>query len=216
MTWGIIKQQYVPAQIGEFFGGGYFAGYMSQTFNSVPTHALIVAPATPGTIINVSYRSSSGTSNALSFSDGVFNMTQLEIAGITNYPAANFCKSLTIGGYADWYLPSIYEYDIALFNLKAFDGSNATTVGSNSIAVPRRNINYTTSYPGQTSVGLFKTGGSQAFRTVFYWSSTDTNNASNAYSINFGSSGGAGAIGNETKTFSGNGYSARAFRRIAL
>lgn len=40
-------QQY-PAVIGEAFGGGYFAGYISHTADGNPTHALIVAPRAAG------------------------------------------------------------------------------------------------------------------------------------------------------------------------
>jgi len=40
--------QYVPVNIGEELGGGYFAGYISHTADGVPTHALIVAPRANG------------------------------------------------------------------------------------------------------------------------------------------------------------------------
>jgi len=31
MSWIISTRQYIPAIIGEAFGGGYFAGYISHT-----------------------------------------------------------------------------------------------------------------------------------------------------------------------------------------
>ena len=31
MSWLISAKQYIPAVIGEPFGGGYFAGYISHT-----------------------------------------------------------------------------------------------------------------------------------------------------------------------------------------
>jgi hypothetical protein len=40
-------QQY-PTFIGEPFGGGFFAGYISHTANGIATHALIVAPVESG------------------------------------------------------------------------------------------------------------------------------------------------------------------------
>jgi len=40
--------QYVPVNIGDEFGGGYFAGYISHTADGNPTHALIVAPRATG------------------------------------------------------------------------------------------------------------------------------------------------------------------------
>jgi hypothetical protein len=43
MSWLVTAKQYIPAVIGEEFGGGYFAGYISHTADGNPTHALIVA-----------------------------------------------------------------------------------------------------------------------------------------------------------------------------
>jgi hypothetical protein len=48
MSWLITPQQPIPAVIGEPFGGGYFAGYISHTADGNPTHALIVAPRATG------------------------------------------------------------------------------------------------------------------------------------------------------------------------
>lgn len=49
---------YVPVNVGDAYGGGYFAGYLSLTADGNPTHALIVAPratgATGGTYPNAS------------------------------------------------------------------------------------------------------------------------------------------------------------------
>jgi hypothetical protein len=40
----LSRTQLIPAVIGEPWGGGYFAGYISHTADGNPTHALIVAP----------------------------------------------------------------------------------------------------------------------------------------------------------------------------
>jgi hypothetical protein len=48
MSWVITGSQPFPAVIGEAFGGGYFAGYISHTADGNPTHALIVAPRATG------------------------------------------------------------------------------------------------------------------------------------------------------------------------
>jgi hypothetical protein len=50
MSWLITGKQYIPAVIGEAFGGGYFAGYISHTADGNPTHALIVAPKATGEV----------------------------------------------------------------------------------------------------------------------------------------------------------------------
>jgi hypothetical protein len=39
MSWLITPQQRIPTVIGEPFGGGYFAGYISHTADGNPTHA---------------------------------------------------------------------------------------------------------------------------------------------------------------------------------
>jgi hypothetical protein len=44
MSWQVTGKQKFPAVIGEPFGGGFFAGYISHTADGNPTHALIVAP----------------------------------------------------------------------------------------------------------------------------------------------------------------------------
>ena len=48
MSWVITGAQPFPAVIGEAFGGGFFAGYISHTADGSPTHALIVAPRATG------------------------------------------------------------------------------------------------------------------------------------------------------------------------
>jgi hypothetical protein len=44
----LSRTQLIPAVIGEAWGGGYFAGYISHTADGNPTHALIVAPRATG------------------------------------------------------------------------------------------------------------------------------------------------------------------------
>jgi hypothetical protein len=48
MSWQVTGKQKFPAVIGEPFGGGFFAGYISHTADGNPTHALIVAPRADG------------------------------------------------------------------------------------------------------------------------------------------------------------------------
>jgi hypothetical protein len=153
MSWRITPTQPIPAVIGESFGGGYFAGYISHTADGNPTHALIVAPRLEGatgtgytltTLLNWK-TTNTGTANTLSDFDGAANTAAMVTAGIADHPAANFCKNLSIGGFSDWYLPARYELDIAYFNLKPGTGANDTAWGSNIYSVPRRNNNNTRS-----------------------------------------------------------------------
>jgi hypothetical protein len=218
MTWLITAKQYIPAVIGEAFGGGYFAGYISHTADGNPTHALIVAPKAEGATgtgytVSTNYAwktSNTTTTSADSSYDGAGNTAAMVSAGISDHPAAQFCTQLTIAGFSDWYLPSRLELEIAYFNLKPTTALNNTSFGINSYAVPPRSSNYTLIYPSQTLLTLFNTS-SEAFAAQRHWSSTDYS-SSVAYDNNFVT--GQISIGSgASKT---TPLPVRAFRRIAL
>jgi hypothetical protein len=217
MSWVITGAQPFPAVIGEAFGGGYFAGYISHTADGNPTHALIVAPRATGatgtgytltTTLKLKNTQTS-TPGADSFFDGVANTAAMVTEGIANFPAAQFCTELSIEGFTDWYLPSRFELTIAYFNLKPTSTLNVilASTGPNIYAVPPRSGSYTTDYPAQTPISAFNTS-AEAFSTARYWSSTETA-ASAAWDINFGT-------GSEQVPPIELTRNVRAFRRIAL
>jgi hypothetical protein len=216
MSWLITGSQPIPAVIGEPFGGGYFAGYISHTADGNPTHALIVAPRATGATgtgytltTNLAWKTTAtATAGATSAFDGAANTAAIVTAGIADHPAAEFCVNRNIGGFTDWYLPARYELDIAYFNLKPSTDANSTSWGTNIYAVPQRNSNWTTTYPAQTALTAFNTT-AEAFVATFHSSSSE-NSAGNYWGVVFTS---GGQSGNLTKT---NGTRVRAFRRIAL
>jgi len=170
----------VEPNIGDAYGGGYFAGYISHTADGVATHRLIVAPAATGasgtgytltTMLTVKTTASATTGTGSGF-DGAANTAAMVTAGIASHPAAEFCVNLSIGGFTDWYLPSRLELEIAYFNLKPGTDNNTTGSGVNAYSVPARVANYTTTVPGQTAVSAFQTGNSEAFLPNLHWSST--------------------------------------------
>jgi hypothetical protein len=194
MTWQITGIQKFPAVIGEPFGGGFFAGYISHTADGNPTHALIVAPRADGATgtgytlttnrkwadETVDVPAHATLIGASSDFDGKAN-TDLMMSLIADstysagaFPAAQFCADLSIGGHTDWYLPARYELDIAYFNLKPGTTANNTDWGSNIYSVPKRDNNYTANYPQQTYVTAFNTS-AEAFDAGFHWSSTEGN-----------------------------------------
>jgi hypothetical protein len=211
----LSRTQLIPAVIGEAWGGGYFAGYISHTADGSPTHALIVAPRLEGatgtgytlTTMLAWKTANTTTAGTTSDFDGSANTAAMVTAGIADHPAANFCKNLSIGGFTDWYLPARYELDIAYFNLKPSTDANSTSWGTNIYAVPQRNINYTATYPAQTALTAFNTT-AEAFAVVNHWSSSE-GDATNGWRVNFGNGGQIG--GSKTST-----SRVRAFRRIAL
>jgi len=166
-------------EIGDAYQGGFFAGLISYAANSVATHGLIVAPAATGAsgtgytiATDLQWKTSntltSGTSSPF---DGLANSNSMNNA---LHPAAQFCRSLSIGGYSDWYLPARYELDIAYENLKPTASTNSTVWGINPYSVPESTVNRTSGDPAQTPLAAFQSGGSEAFSVARpHWSSTE-------------------------------------------
>jgi hypothetical protein len=216
MSWLITGKQYIPAVIGEPFGGGYFAGYISHTADGNPTHALIVAPAATGATgtgytltTNLQWKTTANsTAGTTSSFDGSANTAAMVTAGIASHPAAQFCTGLNIGGFTDWYLPARYELDIAYSNLKPTTTANLASTGTNIYSIPQRNSNFTAAYPAQTFIASFA-GGSEAFvATAGHWSSTEFSAAA-GWDLTFSN-------GFQDNSGKANTRRVRAFRRIAL
>ena len=101
-----------------------------------------------------------------------------------SHPAAQFCRTLTIGGYDDWYLPATQEWDILWRAFKPEATPNGTYTGAdygaNPYAVPQAG-NYTDNNPPLTSVLAFRDGGAESLKhfdesygddPFFHWTST--------------------------------------------
>jgi hypothetical protein len=209
--------------IGNAFQGGFFAGYISHTANGVATHALIVAPRATGAsgagypvTTSLTVRTTAApTTGSSSLFNGVANTDNMAAIGLALFPAAQFCRGLSIGGYTDWYLPSVLELDIIYKNLKPSTESNSTSFGTNAYAVPPRDTNHTAGDPARTSVAIFQApSGSERFESQpggdNHWSSTITSaGSSNAW--RFGMSNGfQQSLGVD------NPQLVRAIRRVAL
>ena len=208
--------------IGQFYQGGYFAGYISHTSNSTATHGLIVAPKETGESSSLQWKTTTTTTSGTdSEYDGAANTASMSN---TNHPAANYCAGLTIDGYSDWYLPAPYELEIAYYNLKPTTDSNEIDepgYGTNSYAVPQRSSNYTAGDPAQTSVAAFQAGnfgeedGREYFGANGYWSSTESSISNDpatrtyAWMLDFQN-------GEQILKFKTTGQRVRAFRKFAV
>lgn len=160
--------------IGDAYQGGFFAGYISHTANGVATHGLIVAPAASGSNGGATLQwktTNTTTSGTTSVFNGATNSANMNNA---SHPAAQYCEGRSIGGYTDWYLPALYELDIAYENLKPTTDANQTIHGFNPYSVPNRTANRTAGAPAQTSIVAFQAGGVEAFATQC-WTSTEHN-----------------------------------------
>lgn len=206
----------LPA-IGSSFGGGFFAGAVSETQNGVPTYLLVVAPratgyfGTAGGFTQPKYRTSPGLdSGALSTIDGATNTANIANA---DHPAALLCADLVTGGFSDWYLPALFELEIAYYNLKPTTQSNTGSV-ANGYAVPAT-TGYTSGVPGQTAVSAFQAGGAEAFLSEGHWTSTQYPYAGGFDNFAFIQRFNDGFIGPLQKD-TGFGAPARAFRKVLV
>ena len=164
--------------IGDPFGGGFFAGYISETADGVATHMLIVSPKASGETTAAWDTVGGATTGFTSVIDGPTNSAGLAALG-ARYAAATFCEGLTINGYSDWYLPARNELEVAYYNLKNVTQANYIATGNkgnNANAVPPWepvSTNYTAARPAQTTVDAFKVGGVEAFADYYFWSSSE-------------------------------------------
>lgn len=200
-----------PNAIGDAYAGGYYAGDISYAGNGIATHRLVIAPAATGynggagIQLKTSLTATTGTSSTV---DGAANTAAMSLA---THPAANYCVGLNVGGYADWYLPALYELEIAYYNLKPSTTQNGTSIGSNPYSVPTRTTLYTTSVPARVALAAFQTGGAEAFLAVDHWTSTQVTGAeANNHMLSFFAGG---------QTFTGKTSTSpkvRAFRKVAI
>ena len=195
----------IPA-IGSVFGGGFFAGQISTTGNSIADYNLVVGPLASAQSTLQWKTSNTSTAGTSSVINGPANSAAMNNA---IHPAAQFCEGLTVGGFSDWYMPAKNELEVCYYNLKPSTASNNTGSGINTNAVPARASNYTSGTPAQTSATAFQTGGAERFGTDPYWSSTEFS-AANAVGQYFGD----GGQSNYSKT--AGFYRVRAVRRIAV
>jgi hypothetical protein len=195
----------LPA-IGAAFGGGFFAGQISTTGNSIADYNLVVGPVASAQNSSKQFKTSNTGGDPTSVIDGPANSAAMNDA---SHPAAQFCEGLTIGGFSDWYMPAKNELEVCYYNLKPGTISNNLSSGTNTNAVPSRGSNYTSGNPAQTSAAAFvESTGAEAFDALVYWSSTQN---SNTYARLQGF--GNGVQNLNLKTYA---YHVRAIRRVAV
>ena len=199
-----------PPVIGSALGGGYFAGFISTSGNGVANYYLIVAPKSSGESQSSAFGPGTPAAPGTSDIDGPANSTAMNS---TTYPAAYFCKGLTIGGFSDWYSPATNELEVCYYNLKPGTHTNNTGSGINPNAVPARSSNYTSGNPAQTSATLFQVSGGQDFGQVNYWTSVQDPSITNRGKIQSFYTGSQGSL---YKPSFGYNYRIRAVRRVAV
>lgn len=158
--------------VGDAYGGGYFVGQL--TINS-QVYNIIVSPRPAGQPVNdVSlYKTDSvAFAGATSTNDGILIRDNMIAAGISNFPAQQFCHNLTIGGFTDWVLPPKDWLELAYRAFKPTAATNVTTSGKNTSSIPPTTVNYTTTVPARTGVLPFRSAAAQAFLSDYYTCAT--------------------------------------------
>jgi len=198
-------------QFGDAYEGGFYAGQISTAGNGIATHNLVLAPKSSGESAAKQWKTSNtSTAGTGSVIDGATNSSNMNNA---SHPAAQFCEGLSIGGFSDWYMPALNEFEVCYYNLKPTAASNYTSSGINANAVPARSSNYTSGNPAQTSAGAFQSGNAEAFNINNFWVSTEASATEGwAISISDGRQFGAG-LGYFLKVYQ---PSVRAIRKVAV
>jgi hypothetical protein len=150
----MAKKATIPA-FGSPLGGGFFAG---EIIINGERFALVVAPKAEGEKMELQYKKKNRDT-----ADGTHvenqGLANSDLINDDNHPAAQFCRSLKIGGFDDWYLPSRDELMTIWMALG-----------------PRRS----------NTPDLFREDGTEAFNTEWYWSSTEhAQYSSNAWFVEF-------------------------------
>ena len=165
-------------QIGQAFGGGFFAGitvengqrYLNITAGAA--HELKGTWGARGVIIE----------GAGSFTDSRSNTESMAAAGSE---LAQKVLALDIGGFTDWAIPARDVRELQYRHLKPTSEENYCwgRDGDNPNSLPI-GLLYTAELPAQTSLPAFQDDGEEAFSGSWYWSSTQRS-AYGAFGMDF-------------------------------
>lgn len=188
----------LTVNVGSVQGSGAGAAWFVMA-----RHRIIIAPKALGENSSVAIKNSvtETPAGAKTIANG-FRATRAMVEADTSivYPAAHWCRSLSINGWNDWYLPARDELELFWRNLKPITSNNAATTsrvssnyqgfgespsastgaGVNANSSPTGGI-YTATIPGQTAALAFRTGNAEAFIAGVasqYWSSSPVTPAS--------------------------------------
>jgi hypothetical protein len=157
----------IPTIIGTAMAGGFYVGRIRL---GDEVRALIAAPKAEGQLIDVWNSTYKRVNGALSFNDGLANTIAMADAGSE---LAKKVRDLRIGGFDDWYIPSLDELEIAYRNLKPTTEKNYCYMRSGiNLNAVTPTAPYTPEFPPQTQAELFQAGGAEAFDPNWYWTST--------------------------------------------
>jgi hypothetical protein len=111
---------------GQSYQGGII-GYLltpsDSGYDPNTPHGIIVAPTDQSTGAEWGCYGSSVGASGSGFGTGSQNTIDIETGCSTSGTAADICANLTLGGYNDWFLPSIDELEMLFANAANYQGS---------------------------------------------------------------------------------------------
>ncbi|WP_095067843.1 DUF1566 domain-containing protein [Pseudomonas sp. Irchel 3A18] len=162
--------------IGQPYGGGFFIGIIRD-----PVTGLEYRQISAG--VELELRGKWGEygvkiAGADSFIDGRANTEAMAAAG------SDLAKQVLALGDG-WAIPARDQQELQYRHLKPTTDENYcwNRDGDNPHSVPVGTL-YTEHYPAQTAIEVFKSGGKEAFRPRYYWSSSQRS-ADFAFNLNF-------------------------------
>ena len=184
----------IPTRIGQKFNGVYLAG-----INRIKNCAYLILVAPKSTEDSIPFKTHWGSAPGTQLvNDGWTNTNAMNDSA---HPAAQYCRSLTVSGHTDLYLPSRDELELCYRVFKPTGQSNTTytagTYTGNLSLANGTNLNsiptgaaYTKTDPAQTIVTAFRLGNVEAFDTDWYWTSTASSSSTIGSLIQHFSNGG--------------------------
>lgn len=156
----------ITPQIGQAFGGGFFAGIIIENgqrylnITAGAAHEMQDTWSNPGVIIE----------GAGSFTDSRSNTESMAVAGSA---LAQKVLALNINGFTDWAIPARDVQELQYRNFKPTREDNYCwgRDGDNPNSLPAGNF-YTAGHPSQSPIPAFQVGMKEAFQGTCYWSST--------------------------------------------
>ncbi|MGY2258166.1 DUF1566 domain-containing protein [Pseudomonas sp. SDO55104_S430] len=167
-------------EIGQPFGGGFFSG-ITRDPETGKRHLNITAGAAHE-LVGKWGEYGLKIEGADSFTDSRANTEAMAAAGSE---LAQKVLALDIGGFTDWAIPArdVQELQYRHFKPTTQENWAARRDGDNPNSEPVGML-YSEESPPQTTLAAFQTGGAEAFRDTWYWSSSQRS-ADFAFSVYF-------------------------------
>lgn len=155
-------------EIGQPFGGGFFSGVTRDP--DTGKRYLHITAGAEHELVGKWGEYGKKIEGADSFTNSRANTEAMAAAGSE---LAQKVLTLDIGGFTDWAIPArdVQELQYRHFKPTTEENWAGRRDGDNPNSEPV-GLLYSEESPGQTALAAFQEGGAEAFRDIWYWSST--------------------------------------------